>query len=104
MDNIAIVRELKELLHGRFKDIRKVVFYGSRATGHDGMDSDFDVLIVVGRLVDWKLENEIIDACYEIDLRHDVQIDPKIIAESDLSTVLGRQPFVVNALENGVTV
>ena len=98
-----IVTELKDILDRSFPGlIRKVLVFGSRAAGNAREDSDLDVLVVVRGNMDWRLRNEIIGACYEIDLKYDVVSDIKVLSEDDMNSIRGRQPFVQEALEKGV--
>jgi predicted nucleotidyltransferase len=99
MDNETILSELKTTLTETFPDlIIKVLLFGSRATGTWNDDSDFDVLVVIRGKPGWRLQNEIINACYAIDLKFDIVTDVKVIAESDLDTPKGRQPYIRQAI------
>ena len=102
--NKNILRDLNELLHTHFPGfVERIVLFGSRVNGnvHDG--SDYDILIVLYKDFDWKLEDQILSVCYEIDLKYDIVTDVKLIPLKDLSTIKGRQPFVSDALEYGIT-
>lgn len=99
-----ILKELKELLAAKFgDDINRVILFGSRVEGRARKYSDYDVLIVVARDYDWKYKHRIQDACWEIDYKFDVLTDVKIISLSELNTLKGKQPYILNALENGLT-
>ncbi|MDD2716537.1 MAG: nucleotidyltransferase domain-containing protein [Candidatus Wallbacteria bacterium] len=104
MDKLFIIKELKKLLSDKFQDLDQVILYGSQVNGKADDDSDYDVLIVLSDDFDWKRENEILDVCYEIDLKHDILIDARITSRRDLETIIGRQPFILNALDSGVRV
>lgn len=69
--------ERKELLK-RVKSVvqklspeAEIILYGSRATGTARADSDWDFLILVPSLEDKKLEAEIKDSLYEVELETD---------------------------------
>jgi len=84
--------------------IHRVILYGSRACGEAREFSDYDILIIVKENVDWQTEDAILEKCYEIDLEYDIVTDIKLISTHDLTTLKGKQPFIVNALEKGLTV
>lgn len=76
--------------------------FGSRVFGGSTKDSDFDKLIVLKKKVDWKQEREISDMCYDIESKYDIILDTHVIGEEELSTLRGKQPIFVNALEKGI--
>jgi len=103
IDKKLVLNDLSNLLRNRFGDnLRDVVLFGSQANGTAHKDSDYDFLIVLKEKVDWKIEGEISDLCYEIDLKYDIITDIHILSEVELSTIRGRQPIFVDALANGL--
>lgn len=105
MNKIGILKELKQLIQHRFADsVEKVILFGSQINGKARADSDYDILIVLKDDYDWRTENEILDLCYQIDLKHEIITDIKIISKHELNTKIGKQPFIIDALEYGVTV
>jgi len=97
-----ILNELNQLLRLRFSDnLKDLVLFGSRAFGRGEKDSDYDILIVLKQKPDWKQEREISDLCYEIDLKYNIITDTHVISEDEFSTLRGKQPIFVNALEKG---
>jgi len=103
IDKKLVLNDLSNLLRDRFgDDLRDVVLFGSQANGTAHKDSDYDFLIVLKEKVDWKIEGEISDLCYEIDLKYDIITDIHILSEAELSTIRGRQPIFVDALANGL--
>ncbi len=102
---IKIFKDLKTLLCGHFEDdIHKVILFGSRSRDSAQPDSDYDILIVLNRDYDWRKENNILRTCYEIDLKYDILTDVKMISLSDLHSIKGKQPFIINAINEGITV
>jgi predicted nucleotidyltransferase len=97
-----ILTEVNNLLRTRLSDnLKDVVLFGSRTTEKHHKDSDYDILIVLKNKVDWKKEREISDLCYEIDLKYNIITDTHIISETEFTTLRGKQPIFVNALEKG---
>ena len=107
MDKIEILQDLKESLRNQFGaiiDIDKVVLFGSQANGGAKKDSDFDILIVLNSDYDWRLKNEILGVCCEIDLKYDIITDVTIISRNEMKTLRGKQPFIRDAMEQGIGV
>lgn len=97
-----ILTELDTLLRSRLSgNLKEVVLFGSRINGNSHGDSDYDILIVLKEKVDWMAVREISDLCYEIDLKYNIITDTHIISEEEFSTLIGKQPVFVNALEKG---
>ncbi|MEI6748727.1 MAG: nucleotidyltransferase domain-containing protein [Bacteroidota bacterium] len=97
-----ILTELTDLLRTRLSDnLKDVVLFGSRADGKSNSGSDYDILIVLKDKADWKKEREISDLCYEIELKYNIITDTHIISEPEFSTLRGKQPIFLNALEKG---
>lgn len=98
-----ILRELKEILSLRFEeDLKDVILFGSQLSDTAQQDSDYDILIILKKNIDWKIEREISDLCFEIELKHGVLFDTHILSEADLHTLRGKQPIFVNALSHGI--
>lgn len=98
------VGELKELLLKYFGDeIEKIILFGSQIKGDAGEYSDYDILVILKKGYDWRLENEIMGVCYEIDLKYNIVTDVKVMSQKSLNSIEGKQPFILNALEEGVT-
>ena len=103
IDKKVVLNDLSNLLRNRFADnLKDVVLFGSQANGTAHKDSDYDFLIILKEKADWKIEREISDLCFEIDLKYDILTDIHILSEGELSTIRGRQPIFVNALANGL--
>jgi predicted nucleotidyltransferase len=103
VDRQIVLKELSYLLKSKFSDdIKDIVLFGSQASGKAHEDSDYDILIILKQKADWKMEREISDVCYEIDLKYNIITDTHVIGESELLTLRGKQPIFVNALSNGL--
>lgn len=97
-----ILNEVNTLLKTRLSEnLKEVILFGSRATGKFNKNSDYDILVVLKNKVDWKIEREISDLFYKIDLKYNIITDTHIISETEFSTLRGKQPIFINALEKG---
>jgi predicted nucleotidyltransferase len=98
-----IAQKLKDVLSQRFGNIfDRIILFGSRSRGNARPDSDYDILIVLKTDYDWLKENDILDACYEIDLEYNLVTDIKIISLQELGSLKGKQPFIVHAVAEGI--
>jgi len=103
IDNKKILKDLNSLLRSRFADdIKDIVLFGSQVNGQAHKDSDYDILIILKKKADWKIEREISDLCYEVDLKYNIITDTHVIGEPELNTLRGKQPIFVNAIANGL--
>ena len=103
MDNKIIIQEAQKVLREKFGEkITKVILYGSRSRGDYKEYSDYDILVIVKGDFDWKFEDEVIYTLYDIDLKYDILIDVRIISENEMKTIRGRQPFILNAIAEGI--
>lgn len=104
MDNALLLSDLTASLNKGFPGIiSKVVIFGSRVTGGAREDSDLDVLVVINTADDWRLKRSIIDAFYEFDQKYDILTDVTVFTEDEMKTIKGRQPYIQQALETGIT-
>ncbi len=103
MFNRQAMQELKELLVTTFpRDIEKVILFGSQIKGNAQEYSDYDVLVIINHDYDWKFKNKIYDTTWEIDFKHEILTDVKLISANELQTLKGKQPFIQDAFEHGV--
>lgn len=103
-NKIQILHDLQTQLSGFLgNEFIKVYLFGSQAKNTQTTDSDYDILILLKSKNDWKTKDRIIDICYEIDLKHNILIDPHILAEEELSTIRGKQPIFNQAILNGIS-
>lgn len=103
IDKKRILEDLNFLLKSRFADdLKDIVLFGSQINGQSHNDSDFDILIILKKKADWKIEREISDLCYEVDLKYNIITDTHVIGEQELNTLRGKQPIFVNAIAKGL--
>ena len=97
-----IMKELKKDLQNKFSFVSDVILFGSQATGKAFEFSDYDILVIVSHPISWRQRREISDEIYSIDLKYNILTDVKIISEPELKTLRGKQPFIQNAIQEGV--
>ncbi|MFH1195673.1 MAG: nucleotidyltransferase domain-containing protein [bacterium] len=105
MEVKKLIEELKENLNEQIpRRIRKIVLYGSYARNTQNGDSDIDILLIVKDEVEPELRDLIYGICYDLNSKYDVWIDVSLLSENDLETVRGKQPFVQNAMLDGIVI
>jgi len=103
MDSLTIAKEIKQRLVQKFgNEINQVVLFGSQSRGTADDDSDYDILVVLEHDYNWRMKRRISHSCYDVDLQYDVLTDVKVISVNELHSAKGRQPFIVNAMNEGV--
>jgi predicted nucleotidyltransferase len=102
-NKIEILKDFNQLLKLRFTDdLKDLVLFGSQISGKANKDSDYDFLVILKHKSDWKTEREISDLSYEIELKYNIVTDTHVLAESELTTLRGKQPIFVNAITKGL--
>ena len=103
LDNTKILSDLKGHLIRNYGDsVRDVILFGSQARGDSNDYSDYDILIVLNKDYSGKDENQILDLCYDIDLKYNILLDVHLLSNRELSSIRGRQPIFINALKSGL--
>jgi len=104
MSDKAALSELKRALLKKFpEDIEKIILFGSRVTGSARKYSDYDILIVLKHDYSWEFKRVIQEVCWEIDYKYEILTDVKIISVNEMNSIRGKQPYILNALEIGVS-
>ena len=104
-EKTIILQDLKKELSNSFgSNLVNIFLFGSQAMNTETPDSDYDILILLKTKKDWRTKDQIIDICYDIDLKHDILIDPHILSEEELTTIRGKQPIFINAMLNGIKI
>jgi uncharacterized protein len=99
----SILRDLKRsLVENLETNIIDVILFGSQLSKNSHPDSDFDILIILKNKPDWRLEREISDICYDIELKYGILTDTHLLSESDFNTLRGKQPIFQNAIYQGL--
>ncbi len=82
--------------------LEKILLFGSKARGEDEEESDIDIMVVV-RDRDSAIEDMIIDIAYEVNLRFDLYLSPKVITITNLEDTLWRAtPFIQSIERDGI--
>lgn len=80
-----------------------LTLFGSKAAGRDEPDSDIDVLVLVDE-ESVELEDQVLDAAFEVNLAHDVYISPRVIARAVLEHPVWRiTPFLEAVMREGIS-
>ncbi|MBW2066481.1 MAG: nucleotidyltransferase domain-containing protein, partial [Deltaproteobacteria bacterium] len=67
------IREATRILKERFP-VRDVILFGSKARGDSSDESDIDLLLLTSKPVHWRERHAIIDALFDVEMKHDVVI------------------------------
>ncbi|HYW94689.1 MAG TPA: nucleotidyltransferase domain-containing protein, partial [Bacteroidales bacterium] len=82
--------------------VKDVILFGSQARGDSDENSDYDILNVLDRNFSGEGENNILDLCYDIDLKYNIRLDVHILSTSELNSERGRQPLFKKAFKSGI--
>lgn len=102
MENNIITKIKDHLLKEFPYRIKKIILYGSYARKSYNRDSDIDLLLIIDGKIDGQLRNQIYNICYDLNSMYDIWIDVSLLSEGDLNTLRGKQPYVQNALLEGI--
>ena len=102
-DNIKILKDLKGYLKKHLgNEIKDVILFGSRISDMAGIDSDYDILIILQEKPDWQKKRVISDLCYDIELKYNIITDTHVLGESEITSLRGKQPIFQKALSSGL--
>lgn len=95
-----VIAEIKEELKNRYSDFVGVYFFGSKARGTGHTDSDYDLMFVFNREIDWRFEDEVLEFIYPYNLKYDIIIDYKIYSLREMNNP--STPFQLNVKQEGL--
>lgn len=102
-DKYQILNDLKELLSKNLgSNLKEVILFGSHAYGGAHANSDYDFLIILKEIPDWKMKRKISNYCYDLDLKYETFLDVHVLGDEELNTLRGKQPIFQTALEKGI--
>lgn len=97
--------EFKETLNNIFKNrIKTMLLYGSKARGDYNRASDIDVFILIEE-GDFEVRDKIVDISYDIFLKYEVLISPRVINMNEY-VILNRwqTAFIKNLQRDGIRI
>lgn len=72
-NEVAAIEEATRILKER-SPVKEVILFGSKARGDSDPESDIDLLLLTANPIDWKERHQIVDALFEVEMKHDVII------------------------------
>lgn len=100
---IEIIKELKQSLQQHCNNnVQNVILFGSQVYNNANTNADYDILIILKNKYTYKDEDQIINLCYDIDMKHDIFIDVHLLSQNELNTEREQQPIYINAINNGI--
>ena len=91
-----LIEELNSELKKLYPDYKGVYFHGSRLKGKAQDDSDYDLVFIFNREIDWRFEEEIWRIVYNYDLKYNIIIDARIYSTTKIKSPL--TPFKESVL------
>lgn len=98
---LTAVKEIVELLTGKYSFIKKIILYGSKARGDFIEDSDIDMLFLLNDDIPRSLKREMYDIIYDKELSNDVVVTAILIPEKDFQGKIN--PFFKAVKREGIT-
>ena len=97
-----VVKQIKQTIE-KTEPTATTILYGSEARGDARADSDIDVLILLeGDKRDFRREEELSGALYDLELNTGVLISPMIILRKQWENRPFKTPFYVNVMNEGI--
>ena|SRR5690606_247074 len=94
------INTVGKILKEKYSDFKGIYLYGSRARGDFNKDSDYDVVYLFDREIDWRFEYEVKDIIYDYELKYEIFLDNKIYNYKDIQEP--STPFRINVKRDGV--
>ena len=102
MRRSEIVKQIKQTIE-KTEPTATAILYGSEARGDARADSDIDVLILLeGDKRDFRREEELSGALYDLELNTGVLISPMIILRKQWENRPFKTPFYINVMNEGI--
>ena len=97
---INMIKEISVHLKNEYRDFLGIYYYGSRVQGNYKPDSDYDLLFIFDRKVEWQFKEEIRHLIYEYEGRFNIIIDSKIISRNEID--MNRMPLIQEVKKYGI--
>jgi len=95
-EDLGHIQKIKQLLLDKFGDlILSIYCYGSRITRNIS-DTDFDILILTNRKIDWVCEYEISQIIVRYGIHNDIVFDPQIMFIDEFEIKYAKYPYIQN--------
>ncbi len=82
--------------------IERVFLYGSRLNGEE--NSDVDILCIMRPHSTWQDRRVVRNLLGELELQFDILFDVRYIESQELGTIQAKQPFVMSAFQEGLSI
>ena len=97
-----IVNELKENISNKY-DLQEIRLFGSTARGDRRKESDIDVFVCLSK-VTRKIEEDLFDMAYELELKHGCTIDLFVFDNTIYEGINASLPVYQNILKEGIPI
>lgn len=95
-----LLDELSRVLKKKYPEFRGIYLYGSQVKGTFNEESDYDVVYVFDREIDWRFEYEVKDIIYDLELKYELFLDNRIYNHKDIQDP--STPFRLNVKTEGI--
>ena len=103
-DRMAVEEFCNKVRNKLGKTVKEIKLFGSKATDKDIPGSDIDLFIVVSKKTP-EIGDIILDIAFELDIKHNVYISPRIVSQTVLKDPLWKNTlFIKNVEREGVPV
>jgi predicted nucleotidyltransferase len=96
----TFIAKVSKLLKEQYKEFAGIYFFGSRVKGNYTSYSDYDLLFVFDRDINWKFEREIRHILYKYESEFEMLIDPKVVNLNQIKDPTS--PFILNVKNEGI--
>jgi len=95
-----MLQELFNEVKSTFSEFKGLYFFGSRAKNSYQSYSDYDIVLVFDKAIDWRFEKTVMEQVYDFELKYDVVIDLHIYNYQKVQNP--STPFLENVQNEGV--